>query len=130
MSKSISDIFKQSSTASLKPNSPSGYKIVQKKVSGVVTPASRSGITRPKSSVTDNNQKEQQLVLAILNSSDYRKKERYCRQPPKIKSTERRKYDDTNNEKKAWSNSKSSGVWPMSLTSIIQIKNIWHLTYQ
>jgi hypothetical protein len=73
MSKSISDIFKHSSTASLKPNSPSGYKIVQKKVSGVVTPASRSGITRPKSSVTDNNQKEQQIQSTGNSSSQSNK---------------------------------------------------------
>jgi hypothetical protein len=57
MSKPITDFFKQSSTGSLKPVSLFGYKIIQKKVSAVVTPGSRSGVARPKSSVTDTSQK-------------------------------------------------------------------------
>lgn len=50
------------SQTSLKPSLLVGYRSSQKKSSAVATPASRSGVARPKSSVTDSSQKDTQVA--------------------------------------------------------------------
>ena len=59
MHKGIESHVKHStSQTSLKPTLLTGYRPQQKKSSAVVTPASRSALARPKSSVTDASQKD------------------------------------------------------------------------